>query len=119
MNHPLFKKEAEHLINKLEKQIHAYKKKEKRMKTPEDIHILRTNHSPQKSWNKYKNGILTASTLATQKRREELLRMRRQVEKEIKKAERALRNCELENEEAYRKTLSKRKKTLNDYDEKA
>ena len=119
VNHPIFKKEAERLINKLEKQIQGYKRKEGRTKNPEEIQNLRTRHSPQKSWYEYKKGILGASILAMQKRREELLRVRRQTEKNIKKAERELRNCEPEHEETCRKSLSQNKKTMNDYDEKA
>ena len=67
LNHPLFKKEAEHLINKLEKQIQTYKRKENRTSNPEEIQNLRIHHSPQKSWSEYKRGILAASNLATQK----------------------------------------------------
>jgi exonuclease III len=122
LNHPLFRKEADRLINKLEKRLNQYERMEKmRSKSGRlnDLQKLRTGHNPQNIWIDYKKGILAASAQATQYRRGEITRTRRAAEREIKKAERDLRDCQPEREEECRKTLSDCKKTLNDYDEEA
>jgi hypothetical protein len=99
-----------------------YERLERTRRKPErktDLQNLRQLYNPQKVWSEYKSGILAVSTRATQQRRVEITKIRRETEREIKRAERNLRDCEQEEEEKFRETLSKCKKTLSDYDEEA
>ena len=84
-----------------------------------DLQELRNRCNPQMLWSSYKEAILAASELATQTRRAERLKLRRQADKGIRRAERDLRDCAPTREEECRKILSDRRKTLNDYEEEA
>ena len=109
LNHPIFRKQADKLLDKLERQLNRYEKLEstKHRKHEEaSICKLREHFNPQKLWNNYKEGILTASAQATQSRRKEITKLRRGAEREIKRAERQLRDCEPGKEEEYRRILS-------------
>ena len=122
LSHPLFRKEADQLLRKLESQLNRYGALEKkRCKPGREVSLqkLRDQNNPQTIWSSYKAGLLEASTRATQSRRTELLKLRRGAERGIKRAEMGLRDCEPEREEECRKILSEHKKTLSDYDEEA
>ena len=120
INHPMFRKEADQLINKLEKQIKEYHRLVGLKDKPEKmnkLYKLRTHYNPQKSWHQYKEGLLMASERATKSRRKELTKFRNKAEKDIQQAEKQLKDCIPEKEEAHRKTLSDRKRTLSEYEE--
>ena len=86
INHPLFRKGADQLINKLEKQLQKYHRAEgKIIKTGSktNLHKLRNCYNPQKSWIIYKEGILKASMLATQSQQAELVEICSRAMKDI------------------------------------
>jgi exonuclease III len=104
IQHPLFKKEADQLLYKLERQLDRYERLERTRRKPErktDLQNLRQLYNPQKVWSDYKSGILVASTRATQQWRIEITKIRRETEREIKRTERNLRDCEQEDEEKF------------------
>lgn len=122
MNHLMFREEADRLIDKLERKLNIYKKSEAIYQDPEkltELKMLRTKSNPQKIWREYKESIMKASTQATQKRRAKLTKIRREAERQIKKAERDLKHSTPEREDECRQILSNCKKTLNDYDKEA
>jgi len=122
MRHPLFEKEADRLLYKLERKLNKYSWLEGRKQRPGKeaaLQKLRDQYSPQVLWNKYKKDILEASTQVTQIQCKEITELRRRAEKEIKKAERDLRYCTPEREEEYRHTLSNQKKMMSNYNEEA
>jgi len=81
------------------------------------LYKLRTHYNPQKSWHQYKEGLLMASKRAMKSRHKELTKFRNKAEKDIQQAEKQLKDCIPEKEEAHRKTLSDRKRTLSEYEE--
>jgi len=96
LNHLQFTKEALHLLRKLERKLEKYDKMERKKSKPgreTALTNLRTHCNPQKLWHEYKVGIVRASREATQARWKEITIIRKQAEKEIKKAEKNLQDC--------------------------
>ena len=65
MRHPLFEKEADRLLYKLERKLNKYSQLEGRKQRPGKeaaIQKLRDQYGPQVLWNKYKKDLLEAST---------------------------------------------------------
>src|SRR5258706_6558712 len=80
---------------------------------------LREKFNLQHLWNKYKADTMKASETCTQTHCKERTRTQKEAEKEIKKAENLLEGSTPEEEEDHRKTLSERKRSLNEHEEEA